>query len=339
MMAYTFINAGLISRQEVEDLKEKNRNRDLVLETLSKVKSNFEDSSKPETNVSQLNYAFNETAKQVFSDGIPNFPMTYNKDVVWNNIRKSSSSGAPNFVKKGTLMEEVYNVVDSVTKQSFDTTVFKYPWVCFIVYQPSESGYKGRVVYCPPFEVTTLEIMFGLKLMQYFESSHSSAINIGHFQTDLYALMKSKVSYFKASGDYSSYDQTLPQELLLLAFELIKSILSLSDYESTLFDHLVDYIIHGHIYHPVTGFIMRERGIPSGSYFTNVVDGIVNLFMLNYVLKDISEVTSLHVCGDDNLIVTKSPLNTTKLSELLFKHFYVTNNFEPSDQAIANDRF
>jgi len=82
------------------------------------------------------------------------------------------------------------------------------------------------------------------------------------------------------------------------------------------------------------------RGIISGSFFTNMVDGLSNLLMIHYcdhiMGKNIKEI---FVCGDDNLIVSDIPIRTNKLSSLLSKTFGVTNNIPDDNKSNPGNSF
>jgi hypothetical protein len=214
------------------------------------------------------------------------------------------------------------------------------PSACFVVFQASDKGYKGRIVYCPPFKVTILEIMFGCHINDFLIKSKDNSIKIGEHQIELHNLMMQVRESWKATGDYSSYDQTIPSEILFLSFQLIKSVMKLSDYESKLFDELRSYIIHGHIYHPETGVINRKRGIISGSFFTNMIDGLSNLIMIHYCDNIMGRnIKNIFVCGDDNLVCSDIPIRTNKLSSLLLKIFGVTNTIPYENVARPGSTF
>lgn len=72
------------------------------------------------------------------------------------------------------------------------------------------------------------------------------------------------------------------------------------------------------------------RGIPSGSFFTNMLDGIANLIMNNYALLSNGNSCrnfKIHVCGDDNLIVSSSPLDVTTHAKTLNDTFHTEVNY------------
>jgi hypothetical protein len=165
--------------------------------------------------------------------------------------------------------------------------------------------------------------------MDYLINSHDSAIKIGELQTDLHKMMIGYKDKYKYSGDYKSYDRSIPSEILCASFELIKSCLNLNTYFSNLYEDLVSYILFGTLFHPRCGYINRERGIASGSFFTNVVDGLSNLIMLNYTNALFNIDPEMKICGDDNLLLLDDKLDTDKFSEEMERCFGVTNKFDP----------
>jgi len=100
------------------------------------------------------------------------------------------------------------------------------------VYQPSDKGYKGRVIYMPPLQITVLEICFGLKIQKYLLESDVSSIKIGKTQLSLHKLMTGISNKFKVTGDFSLYDLSIPSFITLASSDLIKCKLKLSKYES-----------------------------------------------------------------------------------------------------------
>lgn len=101
---------------------------------------------------------------------------------------------------------------------------------------------------------------------------------------------------------------------------MLKKCLILSDQQSNLFDKLVDYICYAHIYHPRIGIVRRRRGLISGSYFTNLIDGVVNVILITYCLVKTGQNTRIRhmsVHGDDNWLVSDSPIDIDALNKEL----------------------
>jgi len=113
----------------------------------------------------------------------------------------------------------------------------------------------------------------------------------------------------------------------LLSTDLLKGKLKLTKYENELWDRIIRYFIAGKIYHPVFGGnLHRQRGLTSGSFFTNIVGGIANLIMNYYTLcvnnVNLGEIL-IKVCGDDNLVMTTYEFDVDKHSKLLNETFHV----------------
>lgn len=303
-------------------------------------KHSFEKFSPLKLSYTKFYKARHDVDKMVFK-GNPQFKICTNFSTIWENVRKTSSSGYPYLKKKGDLLELASNFVRDFNNEKIDMSIFTTPCVTYIVYQPSGSGYKGRLVYCPPLQITLLEIIFGLSFTEYLLDSEDSSLVMGDTQPVLYSLMKkynSKQSKF--TGDYSSYDQTIPSELIATSMFMLKAKLKLSDFQSNVYDKLVSYIMHSHIYHPLCGFTFRKRGIISGSYYTNIVDGLTNLLMISYSSRCLNmDIDDIKVCGDDNLIVHTSPINRKLLSKFLLDAFGVVHKVEKEDIAYPNSNY
>jgi hypothetical protein len=216
------------------------------------------------------------------------------------------------------------------------------PFCCFIVNQGSEKGIKNRVIYAPPFEITVIEMIFGLQIIEYFVGNKESSICIGNLQVDIHNIMKENSRFHNVTGDFSGYDRTLSSDIMFFSFMILKGLLNLNTYESALFDKMVDYILFGRVYHPHTKIVLRNRGMPSGSFFTNLVDSISNLIINYYSIYSFKErdyFVKLKVCGDDNLIITKTKLDTNKLSQRISTYFDMKNNFLEEDYSPPNSNF
>lgn len=82
--------------------------------------------------------------------------------------------------------------------------------------------------------------------------------------------------------------------------------LDLNNYESKLFDIMVMYIIESNIYNPHSGFTCRERGLISGSFYTNLIDSICNWYILEYSINHCSsrlrrDSFTYSISGDDSV--------------------------------------
>jgi hypothetical protein len=149
---------------------------------------------------------------------------------------------------------------------------------------------------------------------------------------------------YKTTGDFSAYDQTIPSILLALSMFMYKHLIGIADSGSpvteSLYLDLCGYILYAHAYHPKTGTIKRQRGIFSGTVITNLCDGTTNLAILGYALRnnnDLIEDIKTKICGDDNLLITSSKLDSSTLvsevSKIGMKVNYLdTESYESGEQ-------
>jgi hypothetical protein len=137
------------------------------------------------------------------------------------------------------------------------------------------------------------------------------------------------------SMDYSKFDRNIPSYAIDLFYAISKEALELDDKEDKIFDLLRFYIKHT----PYTwkgNLFIKMKGVPSGSFITNLIDTWWNytLWILSYLTKEFytknlkrflnkeilldKEVSSfiksksvltfldIGVCGDDSLALTNS---------------------------------
>jgi len=135
-------------------------------------------------------------------------------------------------VKKGTLRAEFDIIFSSIIDNTFDCSVFKLPNIIYSITQPSKSGkLKQRIVFCPPFAVTILELMFYSLLCDFFTRNSNTSIFMGFGQIDLFNLNKDNVASNKSSGDYSSFDQSLPSVFICAALFIFSLMIDFSSSE------------------------------------------------------------------------------------------------------------
>nr|QXV86425.1 RNA-dependent RNA polymerase [Partitiviridae sp.] len=146
-----------------------------------------------------------------------------------------------------------------------------------------------------------------------------------------------------AQLDFSSFDATIPEFLIHKAFNIVKMMFNLSREEKIMLDNLKYYFIHTPILFYET-IIVKHRGIPSGSTFTQLIGSICNMIMCKYA--DLVSWYSFGLClkdscwlGDDSLLffregIAKEEFNDRYLK--YFDHFGVEVNEDKSNYVVRN---
>uniref|UniRef100_A0A2V0RAS0 RdRp n=1 Tax=viral metagenome TaxID=1070528 RepID=A0A2V0RAS0_9ZZZZ len=108
--------------------------------------------------------------------------------------------------------------------------------------------------------------------------------------------------------DWSTFDSSVQPYEIELAFDLIRSMITFPDLETRLvFDYVRTLFLSRKILAPDGQLFLRYGGIPSGSYFTHMVDSIINWIRIKYLFKRINVTpTFLKTHGDDSLIVIET---------------------------------
>lgn len=105
--------------------------------------------------------------------------------------------------------------------------------------------------------------------------------------------------------DWSGFDSSVQPYEIELAFNLIRSLIIFPDQETRLvFEYVKTLFLTRKILAPDGQLFLRYGGIPSGSYFTHLVDSIINWIRIKYLFKRVQIHPSfIKTHGDDSLIV------------------------------------
>jgi hypothetical protein len=137
------------------------------------------------------------------------------------------------------------------------------------------------------------------------------------------------------SLDYSKYDMTLSSWILEDVFSIIKSaFLHVEEDEWALLVH--DFIHKDFVV--AEGVVHSDRGVPSGSMFTQIVDTLANWLMIRTYFNSINADCRMIIMGDDNLVFHRLDINEVdNLASYLNKNFGVQINADKSLKGIALD--
>nr|QPN36951.1 RNA-dependent RNA polymerase [Praha partiti-like virus 1] len=171
----------------------------------------------------------------------------------------------------------------------------------------SPDGSKVRLIWSFPIDITVSEAMFGIPIIKALPVDYVPSPETHH---DTFCGTGAK------SFDFSRFDGTVPRWLIEEAFKHVWNMIDTSSYAATpstpyeckpysrnslkvLFNRLKHYFIHtpfrvkpdGHVFH-------KHEGVPSGSYFTNIIDTLCSYAIMRYI-HDIDCSSQDVTYGDD----------------------------------------
>lgn len=137
------------------------------------------------------------------------------------------------------------------------------------------------------------------------------------------------------SIDYSGYDMTISSWLIEDAFDVLKSIFKRVDddeWEIIVKDFIhKDFIVN-------EGIVHADKGVPSGSMFTQIIDSIVNCIVVMTYFNSIHAKCEMIAMGDDNLIFCNLPVSQLEdLSSYLAKNFGLETSAAKSSKGTRRD--
>lgn len=244
-------------------------------------------------------------------------PLT-DSEVVTRALKLNKSAGLPLMVSKEK------SLTYSFDRERQIRLGIKSPNPC-VAYKRTQKENKTRLVWGYPLEMTIMEARFARPLIERFKR-HATPMAFGMSKVELGAKLH---CYFKNRPgrtvclDYSKYDSTLSASMIRQAFRILATWFDKEDIESLGWRIIVEYFVStpivmpdGHLY---TG---KKHGVPSGSYFTQMIDSICNV-ALCYALQHKCGMQfndrSLYVLGDDVIVQVKSQVELEKWAAQLSK--------------------
>lgn len=225
-------------------------------------------------------------------------------------LKSDTSSGYPYRVKKGKIIDRLIDDCNQYLEFGLPDP-FLYPIMSSFRLQLREKGneisVKTRVIYPYPGSLTLLELRFIRPFIDHFTNNDTFYV-IGRNGEKIRDLLISRFKHedvkLLASTDFSSYDQTLLNEVIWMAFFVLRTQLRLTKSDSDLFDKLIDYFccsaVNSSLKKKDQHIFLKLHGIPSGSGFTNLIGSICHAILVAYY--DPKLLGQSLICGDDNLL-------------------------------------
>jgi len=262
-----------------------------------------------------LSQAFHRTEKMfehMFGTIAPVRP-----EVVLNYVRKDASAGAPFFCSKEEVTDTILEDLDEA---------FNHPCVAYYRTQSrmkEDGSFKPsvRLVWGFPYQATILEGCYARPLIELFKT-HKTPYALGYRKVELGAVLNQFAwSNFVGSFDWSSFDSNMPAQIISLVFKLLRRFFTEVDEES--WDNIVRYFIFTPMLMPNGKvYVGKNHGIPSGSYFTNIVGSLANLLLMEYLSVVCKfQLNNLLVHGDDSIVASSKELPLREMGLVSSEHF------------------
>lgn len=224
----------------------------------------------------------------------------------------------------------------------------KAPEPC-IAFARTQFNDKTRLVWGYPFSMTIIESLIAYNINQEFKSANTPmafAMTSGHLGTKLrVASYRNKWAY---SMDMSAYDSSISAPLIRVAFDILRTWYNLDQVEPEsgktvreIFQMVESYFITTPIVMPDGNIYKGKRhGVPSGSFFTQIIDSIVNVIIAGTISAKFGlnvDARDIFVLGDDLLIWSNRKVDIDKIGQYIMYTFGIRVHQAPKSSVYRFD--
>nr|QQO81400.1 RNA-dependent RNA polymerase [Soybean thrips partiti-like virus 4] len=192
---------------------------------------------------------------------------------------------------------------------------------------------KVRAVWGYPATMTFGEAVFAIPLQRAYEKgkypiAYGYETAVGGTNRLVRECSRFKYKY---ALDFKSFDKTVPVELIDAAFNILLLNIDFMHYEDygtadvlknfRMFEYIKDYFINTPIRLCNGERYRKSSGVASGSYFTQLIDSIVNYILIVYLCLELNGKLPdyIKVLGDDSIFCTDKLFDLDRADELLQK--------------------
>jgi hypothetical protein len=308
-----------------------------------KIYSTIEDAMKRFAMTDYTSFRWNQNYQQSLKAMIKKFsslhlkPLSYSDDDdIAENLPKLDTHSGYYWIlsgkkKKGDNMEGLYERFQNEVDKALETGSFNKP--ILLGFRTQASGeyeddgsrtgkckHKLRVVSMVDLIVIVAELMFAKPIQKHLSSETFYAGGKDeHKISELITNWRVRFNRFM-SIDYTAFDQSISSWLIEDAFAVLKSAFDLDEKEERLFDIIINDFIHKDFILN-EGVLHSDRGVPSGSMFTQIIDTIVNVIVVMTYFSMLGAEAEMIAMGDDNAIFTSSSEHIGELASYVRKNF------------------
>lgn len=303
---------------------------------------------------------FESVDRDMFGD-IKVIPLTHGAVASNPDLPRQKSPGIPlkqqGYATKGEALDDP-NVLHNIRKEWYaiergeditlpDVACYARAQIC------SRDKNKVRATWGYPLTVYLTEGQYFYPLLEALKNKEKPKIAYGvEIGTGGMHYVQSMLHYHHDKnyliGDWSKYDKTIPAWLIRDAFKMILRHIDMTQVRSSggslwpvrasktkvRLRRLISYFIDTPIQLSSGERFLTHGGVPSGSCFTNLIDGIINAIVTRWIIYTQTGELPLDdlYLGDDIVAVTSKPLDLDKFSELAEKYFSMEFNADKSYQ-------
>lgn len=197
---------------------------------------------------------------------------------------------------------------------------------------------KTRNVFAYPLDATLLESKYFYPMFEQIikrRTPYCGGLLRYELGSRLTSTLNKKYIY---EFDFSRFDASIPRGLIRVCFEIFKTWFDVGEHE--LINKVFQYFVNTPIVMPDGNlYVGKEKGVPSGSCFTQLVDSICN-FMLTFAVSskfdlDVNWYQS-HFVGDDSIFTSDKYVGIDRIADFA-KIFGFTVNSSKS-RVITHDQ-
>lgn len=229
-------------------------------------------------------------------------------------VKMNTSAGLPSLSKKADA------IVYGVNRASQTLEGVKNPNPC-IAYKRTQGGGKTRLVWGYPLDMTLIEAKFARPLTDLFLRL-DTPMAFGMSKLQLGCLLETRVNKKNiVCLDYSKFDSSIQASLITKAFNIVKTWFELeTEEDQKAWEIVVKYFITTPIVMPNGKLYTGKRhGVPSGSYFTQIIDSVVNVMIIGAISSHLNldvSAEGLFVLGDDSIFSTNKEVDFNAISRV-----------------------